>query len=136
MIPRFVEDLDETNAFLDEPPREQARIGVATLARFGAIHLQHLLRLLAEVHHLRRDLLHPVGQLVAVDASRNLRIANDAEALLIQARDRLDGVLLQCIIHTGGIGKVKDRIALSAERYTAVDGWEESAAVIAGATAR
>ena len=68
-------ELDETDALLDEPPRDEAlaaEVGGETVVE--PVHLPGLLVLLLQVHHLGGRGLHPVGQLVGVDPGGQFRL--------------------------------------------------------------
>ena len=82
LIPSFVKDLHEPHAPLDQPPREQAGVGERRLARLGAVQLEDVLRLAADVDRLGRARLHAVGHLERIDPRGNLGIADRVEMLL------------------------------------------------------
>ena len=51
LVPGFVEELHETDAPLDQPPRQQAVAGIAGfLGILDAVHVERLLRFAAQVH--------------------------------------------------------------------------------------
>ena len=54
LVPRLVEDLHEPHAALEQPAGQQAGVGERRLARLGAVHVEDVLRLAADVHHLGR----------------------------------------------------------------------------------
>ena len=70
-LARAVVELDESDAALGQPPGNQALAGEDA----GAVHLFNVRRLPADVEGVGRVPLHPVGQLEALDARLQLRVA-------------------------------------------------------------
>ena len=101
------------------------------LARLGAVHVERLLRLLREVHQLRRARLHPVGHLVRVDARRDLRVADRVRAASRSAcGSRRASRAASSASTPAGVREVQHRVALAAERHALVDGRQEAAAPV------
>ena len=81
LIPALVIELDEPDAALRQPARQQAVRGErARLARVGAVERQRLLRFVGEVRHLGDGRLHAKRHLVLRDARLDLGIADRAAA--------------------------------------------------------
>ena len=73
---------DEAHALLDQPPRQQAAPAVVVGRLLAdAVQLERLRRFLGEVEHRRRFGLHLEGQVVGVDARRELLVARLAGSL-------------------------------------------------------
>ena len=72
-VPRLaiaVPHLDEPHAPFDQPPGDQNLPGLIA----GAIHVEDVLRLAADVERLGHFGLHPIGQLERLDPRVELRI--------------------------------------------------------------
>ena len=52
LIPRLMKDLHKPDPALQQPARQQARIGERRLARLGAVQIENMLGLVADVHHI------------------------------------------------------------------------------------
>src|SRR5262245_49281568 len=136
MIPVGVVKLDEPDAALDEPSREQTIVRESHTARLGAVHLERLPRLTGEIDQLRRACLHAIRHFVRRDARGDLRIAGDVEPRLIQIAEHVECLPLAAAVHAGRAGEIQDGFACGAERHTLVDGGQEAAAPERGAPAR
>ena len=79
MVPVAVVELDEAHAALGQPPRQQAVRGERAVARLRAVHLQHVLRLLAHVHQVGHAGLHLERHLVLRDARQDLGILQPSD---------------------------------------------------------
>jgi hypothetical protein len=110
-----VDQLHEPHAALDQPPGQQAVVGVRRLARLRPVQLQDRFRLLRQVHQLRGARLHAVGHLVGADAGGDLRVADGPEVLAVQAVQRFQGVALGLAVDTRRVGQEQHRVAGRAE---------------------
>src|SRR5690606_12940601 len=91
MVPILVIELDESNAALREPPREDAvRRERAGLARVGAVLLEHMIRLAREIGGLGDRRLHSERELVLSDPRLDRRIRRSLELELMKLAQAID----------------------------------------------
>ena len=128
LVPGFVEELHEAHAALDQPAGQQAVVGERRLARLGAVHLEHVLRLLRDVHQLRRAGLHAERHLERVDARGDFGIADCVEPHLVQLLDRIERVALQLVVDAARVREIQHRVAAAAELHALIDRRQKAAA--------
>src|SRR5688572_19016691 len=86
LIPAAMIELNETNAALDQPAREQTIGGKRSgFARIFAVKRECAGRLTPNIHQLRDARLHPVSHFVLGDARLDLRIADALKCGLVQS---------------------------------------------------
>ena len=90
MVPVAVIELDEAHAALRQPAREQAVRGEGAVARLATVGVEDVLRLLRDVHQIRRTRLHPEGELVLRQPRRDLRIVDDLVAEPVEPAHGVD----------------------------------------------
>lgn len=95
LVPRFMEELHETNAALDQTPREEAIVGEGGCTGFGAVHFQDMFGLFSDIHQFGRAGLHAIGHFVRIDARRDFRISDHVEMFLIEFFDRVERIALR-----------------------------------------
>ena len=90
LVPAHVEELNEPHAAFGQPAGQQAVGGIgAGLLHLGAVHVEHVLRLVLDVGQLGHGGLHAKRHLVLRDARGDFRVAGIGELLLVQlARGR------------------------------------------------
>lgn len=135
VVPGFVEELDEANAAFDEASGEEAIVRVGSLAGFGSIEVEDVFGFAGQIDQFRCAELHPVGHFEAVDPGIDLGVSDDAEFVLVEFLEGVEGLALEVGADAGWVGEVEDRVAGLPERDALIDGGEEAAAEITGPAA-
>src|SRR5258708_39795527 len=117
MIPIAMVKLDEADAALGEPTRQQAIGRERSVARVRAIGIQNALRFLAYVDQVGNAALHLESHLILRDPREDFGIVNRVVALLIERGDGVDRFALQFTRDALGIVDVENRIAVGIELY-------------------
>ena len=127
MIPVLMIELDEAHPPLRQPPGEEA-IGRerAGLARPRAVFLDHMRWLVGKIRDVGNARLHPEGELVVGDPSRDLGIGIGGELMLVELFQSIEGSAAVLARHASRIAQVKDRIAAGAEAHRLMAGGEEA----------
>ena len=113
MIPAAMIELNEADAALGQPPREQAVGGKrAGLARLRPVHLEDRVGLLREIRQLGHRRLHPVRHLVLRDARLDLRIAGRVVLHRVRASPAASSICRRVVVlMPGGSSRIQHRIA-------------------------
>ncbi len=135
LVPRFVEDLHEPDAALEQPARQQAGVGERRLAGLGAVHLEDVAGLVGDLHHVRRSELHAEGHLERVDPGGDLGVADPLELHLVELPDGVELVALELVVDAARVGEIQHRVAAGPELDALVDGRQEAAAPVRVAAA-
>ena len=115
MVPVAVIELNEPHAALGQPPGQQAVGGERAVAPLRAVQLEHVRRLVRDVHQLRHARLHAKRHFVLADARGDFRIV---DRLVVQPIERLhavDHVALLLGRDSARAADVQHRIALAAK---------------------
>src|SRR5207248_9299880 len=132
MIPIAVDQLNETNSALGEPPSQKAIVGVGSFARFGAVLVEDVLGLFGDVHQLRHAGLHAVGHLVIVDLRGDFRFAKLSQSETIQLLDTVKELATGFHADPFRIGDIENRIAAAAEGNTLIIAGQKTVSPVAG----
>ena len=91
VVPTHVEELDEADIALAESTGQQAVGGVRARAlHVRSVEVEHVLRFLGQVEQVRDARLHAEGHLVLRDTGLDLRIAQDAVALVVKGGELIE----------------------------------------------
>ena len=101
MIPIAMIQLNKSNAALSQTARQQAIGCKAAVAPAGSIHVQHVLRLVGNIHQIGNAGLHSKGHLVLADPRGDFGIVRFASLDLIQSSDSVDDVALLLSVMAG-----------------------------------
>ena len=130
-----VEEGDEPDAALQQPPRQQAVAAEAGEDRVGIVQAIKLARgraLARQVADLRGAELHPGGQLVGGDPRRELGIAGVLlEVLVVEQLQEVAARLVVAGRKLPGAGQVADRL-VGVERGSLVHGRQEAVGPVGG----
>ena len=125
-VPAPVEELDVAHAPLDQPAGQQAVVRERRRAGLGPVHLEDLLGLLADVHHVGDRHLHPVGQLVLADPRQGLGVAELLELVFVELAEGVERAAAVGPVHPLGIAHVEDRVAHRPALHALVDAGQEA----------
>ena len=102
-----MEDLDEPDAALEQPARQQAGVGERRLAGLGTVHLEDVARLVGDLHHVGRGELHAEGHLEGVDPGGDLGVADLLELDLVELADGVEAVALEVVVDAAGVREIQ-----------------------------
>ena len=134
-VPALVVDVDEANAAFDHPSGEETGAGEVGFGGIAAVEVEGFFGLGLEIHEVGSGGLEAIGHFVAGDAGLDFGITRDSELSAVQRFDEVEGIALEGIVDSIGVGEVKDGIALVAEANAGVNGREEAAGPVGGAAA-
>ena len=134
-VPAPVEEVHKAHAFFHQAAGEQAVVGEAGFAGLGTVGLDHMFRLLRDVHDLGHAGLHAEGQLVLGDAGDGFRMTKLGDLLLIEILQGIEGLAAHGAVHAGGVAHEEDGVAFATALHTLVHAGDEAAAPAALAAA-
>ena len=116
---------------LEQPAGQQAVVGERRLARLGAVQVEDVLRLAADVHR-------PPGAVVCIRKAISyelIRVAISGSPIAssriwLSCADRVERVALEVVVDAARVGEVEHRVAAGAELHALVDGRQEAAAPV------
>ena len=131
LIPAGVHQLHEPRAPLEQPPRDQAVVGEASLrVDVGPVAVDHVLRLVGKIDQVGYARLHPVGHFVLCDPRLDLGVAEVGEVPGVHGGDVVEQRPSGLTAHAGGIGEVGHRVAGVAELHPLEAARQEAAAPV------
>ena len=130
-IPALLVKLHKPHAALAQPPRQQAVVGEGHPGRLGPVGLAYCLRLSRDVRQLRHGGLHPIRQLVLLDAGEDCRIVHQLVPSTVQRAQQVDLVAAGLTADPIRILEVQHRVALSPQRHALMFRWQKARAPIA-----
>ena len=127
-IPSPVEDLDETDPFLNQFAGEEDVVRQGCLSGACTVELVDIGRLVIDIHHFGNGYLHLVGHLILGDARQDLRIPVFLVAEPVHLIDGINGCLAYIPLHPGRVLDIQDGFTLRSALYALVHGRQEATA--------
>ena len=116
LVPPHVIELNEADATLGEPARQQAVGGVAAgLQDVRSVKVEDRRRLADKVGELGHRRLHAIAQLVLGDAREDLGVAGQCVVQVVERGDLVEHLPSRAARAAGGVGEVKHRLLAAAE---------------------
>ncbi len=115
LVPRFVKELHEPHAALDQPTSQQAIVGERRFARLGPVHFENVLRFAIQIHQFGRARLHAKRHFEGADSRGDFRIARGGQPRLVERPQGVERIALQGIIDAARVREIQDRLGPAAE---------------------
>ena len=129
LVPAPVEELHESHVPLGEPARQDAVRGVrARLSRIRTVALEHMVRLLGQIHQFRNRGLHAIGHFVLGDARLDLRIPELLRPHAVDLRHRVEHAASRGRIDSLRVRQIQHRVAARAKLDALVPRRQEAGA--------